>query len=60
MALMKDGLWGIVNGTKVAPAEAEPLAKFNTRRDKALAIAVLSVDPPLLYLVGDPTNPIEV
>ena len=60
MALMKDGLWGIVNGTQVAPAEAEPLAKFNTRRDKALAIIVLSVDPKLLCLVGDPTNPIKV
>ena len=45
MALMMDALWGIVNGTEIAPAEAEPLAKFNTRRDKALAIIVLSVDP---------------
>ena len=60
MALMKDALWGILNGTEVALAEAEPLAKFNTRRDKALAIIVLSVDPMLLYLVGDLTNPIEV
>ena len=60
MALMKDGLWGIVNRTKIAPAEAEPLAKFNTIRDKALAIVVLSVDPTLLYLVGDPMKPIEV
>ena len=41
----------IVNGTEVALAEAGPLAKFNTRRDKALAIIVLSVDPTLLYLV---------
>ena len=60
MALMKDALWGIVNGTEVAPTEAEPLAKFNTRRDKVLAIIVLSVDPTLLYLVGDPMNPFEV
>ena len=57
---MKDGLWGIVNGTEIAPAEAEPLAKFSTIRDKALAIIVLSVDLTLLYLVGDPMNPIEV
>ena len=42
------------------PAKAEPLAKFNTRRDKALAIIVLSVDPTLLYLVGDPRDPIVV
>ena len=58
MPLMKDGLWAIVNGTEVVPAEADLLAKFNTRRDKALAIIVLSVDPTLLYLVGDPTDPI--
>ena len=60
MALMKDSLWGIVNGTESPPAEAEPLAKFNTRQDKALAIIVLSVDTTLLYLVGDPTDPIVV
>ena len=41
-------------------AEAEPLSKFNTRRDKVLAIIVLSVDPTLLYLVGDPTDPFVV
>ena len=57
MALMKDALWGILNGTEIVPAEPEPLAKFNTRRDEALAIIVLSVDPMLLYLVGDPTDP---
>ena len=49
-----------MNRIEVAPAEAEPLAKFNTRQGKALAIIVLYVDPTLLYLVGDPMNPIEV
>ena len=53
MALVKDGLWGIVSGTETAPAstEAEKFAKFVGRRDKALAIIVLSVDPSLLYLL---------
>ena len=37
MALMKENLWSIVSGTEVAPAatEAEKLAKFEARRDKA-------------------------
>ena len=62
MALVKDGLWGIVSGTETAPAstEAEKFAKFVGRRDKALAIIVLSVDPSLLYLLGDPEDPVAV
>ena len=35
-------------------------AKFLTRRDHALAIIVLSLDPSLLYLIGDPTDPAAV
>ena len=61
MSLMKDGLWGIVNESETAPAEgADGYSKFITRRDRALAIIVLSVDPSLLYLIGDPTNPVDV
>ena len=62
MALVKDGLWGIVNGTETAPAEeGERLTKFTARRDKALATIVLAVDPRLLYIIGpDPTDPIAV
>jgi len=62
MALIKDGLWGIVNGTKTAPTEgAEQQAKFLSRKDKALAIIVLAVEPSLLYLIGaDPTDPVVV
>ena len=62
MALVKDGLWSIVSGTQTAPAdtEAEKFAKFVSRRDKALAIIVLSVDPSLLYLLGDPEDPVAV
>ncbi len=62
MALVKDGLWSIVSGSETAPAstEAEKYAKFVSRRDKALAIIVLSVDPSLLYLLGDPEDPVAV
>ena len=51
MALMKDGLWGIVNDTESAPdeANAERHGKYISRRDRALALIVLSVEPSLLY-----------
>ena len=62
MALMKDGLWGIMNGSELAPGEgdADRLAKFVARKDRALAIIVLSVQPSLLYLLGTPEDPVEV
>ena len=58
----KDGLWSIVSGTETAPADTEAgkFAKFVSRREKALAIIVLSVDPSLLYLLGDPEDPVAV
>ena len=34
--------------------------KYVARKDRALAIIVLSVDPSLLYLIGDPEDPITV
>ena len=39
MALIKDGFWGIVDGTEEAPgldASADKLAMFKTRKDRAL------------------------
>jgi len=62
MALMKEGLWNIVNGSETAPQEenADAHAKFLVRRDRALATIVLSVDPSLLYLLGNPENPVTV
>ena len=47
MALIKDGLWGIVQGTEVAPGEenAEVRRKYLAKRDRALAVVVLSVEP---------------
>ena len=62
MALMKEGLWGIVTGTEEPPSEedAEKYAKFVAKRDRTLALIVLSVDPTLLYLLGDPEDPVKV
>ena len=59
---MKDGLWSIVSGSERPPdiAEADKYAKFAARRDRALAIIVLSVEPSLLYLIGEPEDPITV
>ena len=62
MALMKDGLWNIANGTETAPTggDADRRAKFAARKDRALATIVLSIEPSLLYLIGDPEDPIVV
>ena len=62
MALMKDGLWGIVNETETAPNQThgEKYAKIMSRRDRALATIVLSVQPSLLFLLGDPEDPVAV
>ena len=62
MALMKDGIWTIVNGTETAPdaSDAAEYTKFIARRDRALAVIVLSVVPALLYLIGDPECPVMV
>ena len=51
LALLRDGLWGIVQGTEVAPVDEVAVAKFNERQDKALAILGLSIDPTFLYLL---------
>ena len=53
MALVRDGLWGIVNGTETAPdeGEADSCSKFLARRNRALATIVLTVEPLLLYLI---------
>ena len=61
MALVRDGVWSIVSGTETAPEEeGEDRTKFLTRRDRALATIVLSVEPSLLYLIGDPEDPVAV
>ena len=58
---MKEGLWRIVSGEETAPTGSEAeRAKFAVRKDRALATVVLSVDMSLLYLVGDPKDPVAV
>ena len=59
MTLVKDSLWGIVNGSDTDPGagDAEAQRKFLSKSDRALAVIVLSVEPSLLYLVGDPQEP---
>ncbi len=62
MTLLKEGLWKIVNGTEVAPdgSDAAALAKFVGRSGRALATLVLSVEPTLLYLIGESEDPSDV
>ena len=62
MVLMKEGLWSIVNDIEQAPRgeDQEKLTKFAARKDRALALIVLSVEPALLYLLGDPDDPVAV
>ena len=63
MALMKDDLWDIVEGLEECPSqetEPEKYAKYKVRKNKALAIIVLSVDPSQIYLLGDPQDPTVV
>ena len=52
MALMKDGLWGFVNGMETIPDsnDVEATHKYHIKRDRALATIVLAVDPSLLYI----------
>ena len=56
MALLKEGLWGIVNRSEQSPDVKDE----NFPKDKALATIVLTVQPSLLYLIGDPEDPSEV
>ena len=57
MALMKDGLWNIVDGTELRPLNERQLLNYMERRNKALATIVLGVETNLLYLLGDPEDP---
>ena len=60
MALKKDRVWRIVSGTEVAPEDARELERYNGRKDKALSTIVLSINPSLLYLLGDLVDPVAV
>ena len=63
MALLKEDLWGIVNETETPPGRDAPagtVTKYRTRKDRALATIVLGIDSSLLYLIGEPEEPVEV
>ena len=56
-----NGLWNIVNRMENPPDASEAgQAKFVGRRDCALVIIVLSVEPSLLQIIGDPEDPVTV
>ena len=62
MALMRDSLWSIVAKQETAPVDitSREYATFMTRYNKALATIVLTLDPNLLYLLGEPDDPVLV
>ena len=58
---MKEGLWGIVNGSETVPTTGErEIAKCNRNKDRALATIVLAVHSSLLHILENPTCPITV
>ena len=60
MALIREGLWGIVSEMEECPdraTEADKHAKFMARKE---ATIVLAVEPSLLYLLVDPEDPVAV
>ena len=59
MALIKEDLWNIASGNETE-SNSSDVSKFNVRKNRALAIIVLAVDPSLLYLLHEPDDPIEV
>ena len=62
MHLIALELYNIIEEVETAPADVSSaeFRKFSNRRNKALVTIVLAVEPKLLYLLGDPTYPVEV
>lgn len=60
MYLIKEDLFGIIDGTETVPTAADELVKFNKRRARALSLIVLGIDQKFLYIVGDPDDPVAV
>ena len=55
MMLMRDELWGLVDGTEVAPAELT--AVYTRKLAKATATIGLTVDDSFLLMIGDKETP---
>ena len=60
MLLIKEGGWGIVSETEDVPDEPGLYRKYLAKRDRALSTIVLGIDHSLLYLIGDPEDPVFV
>ena len=62
MVLIREDLWGFVTGAEVVPSTgSNSYRKQCGRRDKALSVIVMAIEPKLLYLIGaDPEDPKEV
>ena len=56
----REGYWNIVNKTEIAPEAGDARDKFMTKRGKALGLIGLTIDPSLLYLVGEEEDPCKV
>ena len=60
IALIRNGVWNIVNGTEIVPNSRTEMglhAMYLSRKDCTFATIVLSLEPSLLYLIGDPDDP---
>ena len=54
---------GIVSNTETPPdSSGDDAAKrrYKARCDRALATIVLTIDPSLLYLIGEPKDPVKL
>ena len=63
MALIRDGLWNIVNETETAPnsrTDAILHTKYLSGIYHTLATIILSVEPSVLYLIRDSDDPAVV
>lgn len=60
MLLLNLNLWDIVMERESPPTSADGLYAFNVRKSRALSTIVLTIKPSLLYLIGDPSDPIVV
>ena len=67
MFLLKEGLFDIVDGseqeptgTAAQPAAATEVAKYKARMNRALGSIVMAIEPRLLYILGEPSDPKEV
>ena len=61
MVLIREDLWGFVTKHEDVPSDTgSAYKKYCSRRDRALSILVMAIEPRLLYLIGDdPEDPLQ-